>query len=121
VGPGCTFFFGFFFWTSLVVLSQLHPVCVLCFFSLSGTVSMTFFQFVPFSLVHRWPSDSLSYSGTLGDMFNSDSSEDLTSGVTGGISSGHRIMKASRPGTRLALLLRTLVGVLASWSVLTFW
>jgi hypothetical protein len=57
----------------------------------------------------------------LGDMFDSDSSEDLTSGAVGGIGSGRRIMKASRPGTRLALLLRTLVGVLASWSVLPFW
>jgi hypothetical protein len=37
-------------------------------------------------------------------MFDSDSSEDLTSGAVGGIGSGHRIMKASWPGTRLALL-----------------
>jgi hypothetical protein len=40
----------------------------------------------------------------LGDMFDSDSSEDLTSGAVGGIGSGRRIMKASRPGARLALL-----------------
>jgi hypothetical protein len=44
-------------------------------------------------------------------MFDSDSSEDLTSGAFGGIGSGRWIMKASRPCTRLALPLRTLVGV----------
>jgi hypothetical protein len=48
MGPGCASFFGLFFWSSLVVLGQLHPVCVLCFFSLSGTVSTTFFQSVSF-------------------------------------------------------------------------
>jgi hypothetical protein len=37
-------------------------------------------------------------------MFDSDSSEDLTLGVVGGIGSGCQIMKASWPGTRLALL-----------------
>jgi hypothetical protein len=46
-------------------------------------------------------------------MFDFDSSEDLTSGVVGGIGTGHRIMKASRPGTKLTLLM-TSVGVLAS-------
>jgi hypothetical protein len=51
-----------------------------------------------------WPSDPPSYSGALGDMFDSDSSEDLTLGAVGGIGSGRRIMKASWPGTRLALL-----------------
>jgi hypothetical protein len=57
-----------------------------------------------FSLARRWPSDSPSYSGTLGDMFDSDSSEDLTSGAVGGIGSGRRIMKVSRLGTRLVSL-----------------
>jgi hypothetical protein len=37
-------------------------------------------------------------------MFDSDSSEDLTLGAVGGIGSGCQIMKASWPGTRLALL-----------------
>jgi hypothetical protein len=54
-------------------------------------------------------------------MFDSDSSEDLTSGAVGVIGSGRRIMKASRPGTRFALLSRTLVGVSASWSELPLW
>jgi hypothetical protein len=56
------------------------------------------------SLAHLWPSDLPSYLGALGDMFDSDSSKDLTSGVVDGIGSGHQIMKDSRPGTRLALL-----------------
>jgi hypothetical protein len=72
------------------------------------------FSLFLFSLARHWPLDSPSYSGTLGDMFDSNSSEDLTSGVVGDISSGRRIMKTFRPGTRIALLLRTLVGVLAS-------
>jgi hypothetical protein len=37
-------------------------------------------------------------------MFDSDSSEDLTSGAVGGIGGGRRIMKASWSGTKLALL-----------------
>jgi hypothetical protein len=37
-------------------------------------------------------------------MFDSDSSEDLTSGALGSIGSGRQIMKASQPDTRLALL-----------------
>jgi hypothetical protein len=37
-------------------------------------------------------------------MFDSDSSEDLTSGAVGGIGSGRRIMKVSRLGTRLVSL-----------------
>jgi hypothetical protein len=37
-------------------------------------------------------------------MFDSVSSEDLTSGAVGGIGSGCRIMKASRLGIRLASL-----------------
>jgi hypothetical protein len=57
-----------------------------------------------FSLARRWPSDSPSYSGTLGDMFDYDSSEHLTSGTVGGIGSGRQIMKASRLVTRLASL-----------------
>jgi hypothetical protein len=40
----------------------------------------------------------------LGDMFDSDSSEDLTSGAVDDIGSGRRIMKVSRLGTRLASL-----------------
>jgi hypothetical protein len=69
-----------------------------------------------FSLAHHWSLDSPWYSRTLGDMLDFDSSEDLTSSVVGGIGSGRRIMKASRPSTKLTLLklLMTLVGVLAS-------
>jgi hypothetical protein len=37
-------------------------------------------------------------------MFDSDLSKDLASGAVGGIGSGRQIMKASRPGTSLALL-----------------
>jgi hypothetical protein len=40
-----------------------------------------------FSLARLWPSDSPSYSRALGDMFDSDSSKDLTSGAVGGIGS----------------------------------
>jgi hypothetical protein len=48
------------------------------------------------SLTCFWSLDGPSYSGALGDMFDSDSSEDLTSGVVGGISGGRRIMRTSR-------------------------
>jgi hypothetical protein len=73
---------------------------VLLFVAWHGVCGLSFSLFL-LSLAHLWPSDSLSYLGALGDMFDSDSSEDLTSGAVGGIGSGHRIMK---PGTRLALL-----------------
>jgi hypothetical protein len=49
-------------------------------------------------------------------MFDSDSSEDLTSGAVGGISDDRQIMKTSRAGTSPALLelLMTSVRALAS-------
>jgi hypothetical protein len=56
------------------------------------------------SLAYFWPSDFQLYLRSSGDMFDSDLSEDLTSGAVGGIGSGRRIIKASQPGTRLALL-----------------
>jgi hypothetical protein len=51
-------------------------------------------------------------------MFDFDSSEDLTSGVVGGIGGGRRIMKTSWDGTSPTLLelLMTSVRALASWN-----
>ena len=51
------------------------------------------------SLACFWPSDSPSYSRALGDMLDSDSSEDLTSGACGGISGDCRTIKTSRACT----------------------
>jgi hypothetical protein len=56
-------------------------------------------------------------------MFDSNSSEDPTSGVVGGIGGGHRIIKTSWSGISPALLqlLTTLVGELASQSAPPSW
>jgi hypothetical protein len=56
-------------------------------------------------------------------MFDSDSSEDLTSGAVGGIGGGRRIMKTSRACACPALLelLVISVGVLASWRAPPSW
>jgi hypothetical protein len=48
------------------------------------------------SLACFWLSVSPSYSRALGDMLDSDSSEDLASGAFGEIRGGHRIMNTSR-------------------------
>jgi hypothetical protein len=75
------------------------------------------------SLAHFWSSDSPSYSGALGDMFYSNSSEDLTSGAIGGIGGGRRIMRTSRASTTPALLelLMTSVRASASQNALPSW
>jgi hypothetical protein len=56
-------------------------------------------------------------------MFDSDSSEDLTSGVVASIGGGHRVMRTSRAGTGPTLLelLVTLVRALASRNAPPFW
>jgi hypothetical protein len=56
-------------------------------------------------------------------MFDSDSSEDLTSGAIGGIGGGRRIMRTSRAGTTPALLelLMTSVRALSSQNALPSW
>jgi hypothetical protein len=56
-------------------------------------------------------------------MFDSDSSEDLTSSVVGDIGGGYQIMKTSRAGTSPALLelLMTSVRALASRNAPPSW
>jgi hypothetical protein len=56
-------------------------------------------------------------------MFDSDSSEDLTSGAVGGIGGGYRIMRTSQAYAILALLelLMTSVRVSVSQNALPSW
>jgi hypothetical protein len=69
--------------SSYGIWPALFRTCpVLLFVAWHGVYGLLFSLFLLF-IARFWPLDSSSYSRALGDMFDSDSSEDLTSGAVG--------------------------------------